>query len=277
MDVSIIFVNYNTSQLTQNAIESVYKKTKNIEFEIIVVDNNSVDNSVSEIKAIFPKVVIIENKENIGFGRANNKGIKVAKGNYLFLLNTDTYLINNAVNILFDFMVKEASHDIGVCGAMLYKEDLTANVYAGNFPRFELFLKGSFWRYFYLNSNFDNKMRKQLPEIPSTLLEVDYVSGAGFFVKRNVIDEVGFFDPRFFMYSEDVELSYRINHIAKKKCVIVPDAKIVHISQGSSNLKSNGKKFQKQIINSRGVFYRITKGRLAEWIYIITSYKRLYF
>ena len=104
IDVSVIFVNYNTCKLTCEAIQSVYRFTKKLNIEIIVSDNNSADNSIATIKNKFPEVIIIENKQNLGFGKANNKGIEIAKGKYLFFLNTDTCLINNAIEILFNFM-----------------------------------------------------------------------------------------------------------------------------------------------------------------------------
>ena len=98
--VSIIIVNYNTKDLTKKAIQAVFDKTEGVEYEIIVVDNDSKDGSVEELKKTFQdKIIIIEPKENLGFGRANNLGIKQANGKYVFLLNSDTELINNAIKI----------------------------------------------------------------------------------------------------------------------------------------------------------------------------------
>lgn len=99
IDVSVILVNFNTCQLTIQAITSIYKHTNRVKFEIIVVDNNSNDNSVEQIQFLFPEIPIVKNNKNIGFGRANNEGIKIAKGEYIFLLNTDAYLLNNAIEI----------------------------------------------------------------------------------------------------------------------------------------------------------------------------------
>ena len=87
MDVSIIIVNYNTKNLTINCLSSIYEQTKDISFEIIVSDNGSTDGSIEMIKSNFTKVIVIENKENLGFGKANNRGLKVATGKYIFYLN----------------------------------------------------------------------------------------------------------------------------------------------------------------------------------------------
>ena len=119
MDVSIIIVNYNTLELTKNTIDSVNEKTKDLNYEIILVDNASTDGSVEFFEKEYKnKIIFIKNDENLGFGRANNRGIKIAKGKYVFLLNSDTLLINNAIKILFDFM--EKNNNCGVCGGNLY-------------------------------------------------------------------------------------------------------------------------------------------------------------
>ena len=120
MDVSIILVNYKTKDLTLNCIKSIYEKTTGVDFEIIVVDNNSQDGSAEAIEQEFQNVKVIYNKINVGFGAANNIAIKQAKGKYILCLNTDTFLINNAIKIMFDFMEEKANQQVGVCGGILY-------------------------------------------------------------------------------------------------------------------------------------------------------------
>lgn len=122
--VSVILVSYNTRELTINAIRSVYEKTQNVTFEIILVDNDSHDNTVERVEEIFPSVICIKNKENYGFGYANNIGAKIAKGEYIFLLNTDTILINNAIKILADYLDVHSvdNNVVAVCGN-LYDEN----------------------------------------------------------------------------------------------------------------------------------------------------------
>ena len=103
-DVSIIIVNYNTKQLLADCLKSIYEQTNNIDFEVIVSDNGSVDGSIEMLKRDFSQVILIENNANLGFGAANNRGLEVAKGKYIFYLNSDTVLLNNAVKIFFDYL-----------------------------------------------------------------------------------------------------------------------------------------------------------------------------
>ena len=123
LDVSIILVNYNTEELLVHAIKSVYEHSKGFTFEIIVVDNHSRNSPKDRLNTEFgQQVVYIPMAENVGFGRANNAGIKIARGKYLFLLNTDTYLLNNAIFILKEYM--DAHPDVGSSGGNLFTADL---------------------------------------------------------------------------------------------------------------------------------------------------------
>ena len=124
MDVSIIIVNYNTKDLLKECIDSIYEQTKEITFEIIVSDNGSSDGSIEMLKNYFPSVIIIENNANLGFGAANNRGLKIAHGKYIFYLNSDTVLLNNAVKCFFDFWEQASDKDsIGAIGANLLNEN----------------------------------------------------------------------------------------------------------------------------------------------------------
>ena len=125
INVSIIIVSYNTKELTHNCLKSVFEQTVNIDFEVIVSDNGSTDGSVEMIKKYFPQVALIENGANLGFGMANNRGLKVAKGKYIFYLNSDTILLNNAVKIFFDYWENaEDKESIGALGGILLDKDL---------------------------------------------------------------------------------------------------------------------------------------------------------
>jgi len=226
MDVSIIIVNYNTSKLLEECISSVLTKTKNLEFEIIVVDNSSVDDSVNVMRTRFPKVKLIESKDNLGFGRANNVGATIAKGKYLFFLNTDTLLINNAIKILFDFMEKEENQDVGACGGNLFKKDLSPNFsYSLHFP--------SLWSHFCYRAHLSSFVNNENFNETGMVKDVAIIIGADLFVRKKIFDGINGFDPSFFMYVEDGELALRIKK-EKYRIVSVPEAKIIHLQGASS-------------------------------------------
>jgi GT2 family glycosyltransferase len=261
MDVSVIFVNYNTCKMTLEAIASVYKFTKKINFEIIVVDNNSKDNSVIEINNKFPKVIILKNTKNIGFGRANNVGMEVARGNYYFLLNTDTYLLNNAIELFFDYMENNENSDVAVVGGQLYKPNGNLSVSYGPFPNFKLFIKGSFWRHFYKKDFYDFENQSKIVLENESSYEVDYVSGANYFVRSEVIKKVGAFNKKFFMYFEETELSFRIKKIIPNiKIILLPESKIVHIGQGSTLKSIKSIKFKLLYLKSKSLYFRFQNG-----------------
>ncbi|MBZ9729748.1 glycosyltransferase family 2 protein [Salegentibacter sp. JZCK2] len=276
IDLSIIYVNFNTRELTLSSIASVYCYTTQYRFEIIVVDNASRDNSVSEIQQKFPEVRIIQNKKNIGFGRANNKGLEIAKGKYVLFLNTDTYLEEPAIDGLLYEMEKKEYQKVAVAGAKLTKPDGSYNISSGLLPSFQHFIKGSFYKVFFKPYFYENLPERTVP-IDNKSYKVDYVSGADFLIRRKVLDKIGGFDPRFFLYNEESELTFRIyKYFPKMISMIFPQYKIVHISQGSSQTDKLGKKFKHRQIKSRAIYYSITRNKLSGLIYYITSVKRLY-
>jgi len=242
MDVSIVLVNYNTKQLTIDCLQSIYEKTYGVNFEVFVVDNASQDGSSDVIKELFPQVKLIENPENIGFGRANNVGIKNSNGKYVFLLNTDTVLINNAVKILFDFM--EKTPEAGACGGNLFDADREP-VHSFGFLKTPIEHLIRFLGFRYLCKRIKNNTNR------GKLQEVGQIIGADLMLRKSVLDEVGVFDERFFLYFEESELQCRIQK-AGHKIFYIPDAFIFHFEGGSS--KKN-KKFRRQIIAQSEYLY----------------------
>ena len=229
IDVSIIIVNYNTAKLLEDCIISVQEKTHGIAYEIIVIDNASSDNSVEILKKKFPSVKLTESKENLGFGRANNLGAKYASGKYLFLLNTDTLLINNAIKVLFDFMELENNLNVGACGGNLYKQDQSNNYsYSLYFPS----LSNIFFYRFHISGIFRNN--ESFNET-GKIKDVAIIIGADLFIRSNIFKKIGGFDTDYFMYVEDGDLQYRIKK-ESYRIVSVPNAKIIHLQGQSTNV-----------------------------------------
>jgi len=229
LDVSVILVNYNTKKLTINAINSVFEKTEGVNFEIIVVDNASIDGSIEALKNIFGnRIKIIESKENLGFGRANNLAIKQTESKYIFLLNTDTLLMNNAIKILFDFM--EQNPDAGVSGGNLY--DAEGNPTVSFKPK--LFRpENAFSSVFkYYIHKYIKQTRIDDFNYSKMNKKVGYICGANMLIRKTALDASGLFDEDFFMYFEEAELT---NRLTKNGWLSysVPSAKISHLERGS--------------------------------------------
>ena len=228
--VSVIIVNYNTTELTRSCIQSVIKFT-NVPIEIILIDNDSADRSIEQLADEFPDLILILNQKNSGFGAANNMGIKRAKANYLFFLNSDTLLISDAIDEFFKFMEDKHHQHIACCGGSLISPIGTKQISYGNFPSIaELFASlgpGVFYKNYYrkyLSSGV--KVHENQPH------PVDYISGADFFVRKSVLMEVGLFDEDFFLYFEETELAFRIRNKGYLSFML-PDVHIIHLEGGS--------------------------------------------
>lgn len=238
IDVSIIIVNYNTKKLILDCLSSIKRQTNNIEYEIIVVDNNSNDGSQEAISKEYPEIILIINKANNGFGKANNQGIKIAKGKYIFLLNSDTILLNNAIKIFYDWMEKYNKHNqIGAIGSILLNENLKENLSYGFFPKTsDLFVK----EFLFINKIFKKNKIKKVNNVGkmNDSFEVDYITGADLFIPKTVIQDIGLFDEKFFMYYEETDLQFRMkqrNYLRK----IIKGPKIIHLESKSTNIKIN--------------------------------------
>lgn len=271
MDVSIIIVNYNTKFLIDQTIESILKKTKDIKYEIIVVDNASVDESINYlIEKYKNKIKLIKNNKNLGFGRANNEGVKYAKGKYLFFLNPDTILIENSIKQMHDYMESNLNQNIAVCGGNLYTVDMEPNFSCqkklySNYTEFS-FIKEKILKYILkkkISFNYGNKERK-----------VEYISGANIFITKKVFLELGKFDSDFFMYFEETELLARVLRKGYK-IMSIPWVKIIHL-EGQSN-KISLLKWQFFFESKYKYFYKVYSLREAKINYLISQFKYIIF
>ena len=231
MDVSIIIVNYNTCKLLQECLESIYRHTQGIDFEVIVSDNGSVDGSIEMMKK-YPQVTLIENNANLGFGAANNRGLAVAKGKYIFYLNSDTVLLNNAVKIFYDYWeMSPERNKIGALGCNLLDEDGKVTHSYGNFPVYKTEVR---WRLIQLSKLLIKRIIFLLGKTYTKKLlhtnsfyegRVDYVTGADLFLKNN---EFAKFDERFFLYYEETDLQLQL-HQSGFYSMIIPGPEIQHL------------------------------------------------
>jgi len=244
-DISIIIVNYNVAYFLEQCLNSVYKALNNVSGEVFVVDNNSVDNSVEMVRKKFPETCIIENKINVGFSKANNQGIELSNGKYVLLLNPDTVIEEDTLSKVIHFM--ENHPDAGGLGVHMVDG-------SGTFlPESKRGLPTpsvAFYKIFGLSKLFpkSKKFGKYhlgfLPEFETN--EVEILSGAFMLMRKETLDKVGLLDETFFMYGEDIDLSYRII-LGGYKNYYFADTNIIHY-KGESTKKSS--------VNYVFVFYR---------------------
>lgn len=234
--LSVIIVNYNVKHFIEQCLFSVYKAAENITCEVFVVDNNSVDGSTTLIKERFPSVNLIENKTNTGFSVANNQAIKLAQGQYILLLNPDTVVQEDTFTKCIEFM--DTTPDAGGLGVKMLDGQ-------GNFapeskrglptPKVAFFKMFGFSKLFPKSKKFGKYHLTYLPE--NEINAVDILSGAFMLMRKSVLDTIGFLDETFFMYGEDIDLSYRITQAGYKNYYF-PKTQIIHY-KGESTKRSS--------------------------------------
>lgn len=275
IDVSIIIVNYNTKDLILHCLHSIFENTVGIGFEVIVVDNASVDGSCTAIKEKFPQVCLVSSENNLGFGKANNLGVKLASGTFLFLLNSDTLLIENSIKILKDFLEKSNDPTIAVVGCKLLDKNKKPHISYGNFPSiyqeiFEYGLLKIFKKYY------AEKLSLSIVDKGSEKKNVDYIIGADMFFKKSIFDAIGGFDEDFFLYYEETEICFRLTKLGYK-IVWNPDTSIIHYigSSGKTSKKFNYWIFE-QLQISKNLYYKKCHGNLiAKSIKYLSFFKIL--
>jgi GT2 family glycosyltransferase len=226
MDVSIIIVNYNTLDTTRQCVESVFRHTSEIDFEVILVDNASVDGSKNHFEND-SRLIFIESGENLGFGKANNLGFTKAKGKYIFLLNSDTILFNNAVKELF-CAHERMPEKVACLGAVLRAADgITENNSYGVFPSLSNTVYNLLAMYLHCGIK-----RKTLVNHDASEFRVDYIIGADLFIRRSVIEQLGLFDPDFFMFFEESEMQLRYSRSGYEARIIRAPS-IIHLECAS--------------------------------------------
>ncbi|MBI2028544.1 MAG: glycosyltransferase [Candidatus Levybacteria bacterium] len=233
--LSIIIVNYKVQKEIFVCIESILHSKPNINYEIIVVDNDEKSVIERKLKNKFPEVIYIKTGENIGFGKANNRGARHAKGDYLFFLNPDTFIYPKAIDGLYNFLVKSENTGIvaplllGIDGKPYQQGSKNLGILQGIvvlsflnrlFPNNPVSQK-------YLMSSWDKKEIK----------EVDVVPGTAFMIRKKIFENIGKFDEKIFLYFEEFDLCRRVKKLGLRN-FIVPEAQVKHI-WGASTKKSN--------------------------------------
>lgn len=260
MQLSIIIVSFNTQELLMDCLKSIYlnyrPQLKQQEYEIIVVDNASTDNTCSAIKNSYPEIKIIENSDNVGFARANNQGIKLARGDNILLLNPDTVVPAKTLTYLVRFMQNNEKVGIASCKVLLPDGMLDDASHRG-FPTplralfhftgiAGIFPKSRFFNGYHLGYSHINEVHK-----------IDACVGAFLMIKRKVGEIVGWLDEDYFWYGEDLDLCYRVKQQGFK-IMFVPQVAITHHKGAASGIKEHSKHLSKA---DRAVRLRATQAR----------------
>jgi len=256
MQISIIINNYKTKGLLKQCLSGIEKYPPSVQYEIIVVDNNSGDGSVELVKERFPKVKLIASKENLGHHKGNNTGIKNSTGKYLLILNTDIAVLDNTLDKMYQFM--ESHSGVALIGPKLKNPDGSIQMSCMRFPtpmvpiyRRTFLGKLPFAKkqiHSYLMEDFDH----------STTREVDWILGACEMIRRDIVDKIGLMDEELFLYFGDIALCKKIKEAGYKVYYFV-DANIVHYHNRESARS--------------GVFSRIFWIHISDWIKYLKKYK----
>lgn len=265
--VSIVIVTYNSKNYLINCLISILSSQTKSNYEILVIDNASKDDTFVNIPPLFPSVIFIKNEANNGFSYANNQGIKLAHGDYILLLNPDTLIIDNTIDLMIDFLEKTPT--AGACSCMVFNADGSLQPSYFGFPTLLkefghlLRIDRSLWLYEKLKD-----LRIFLQLFSSSLavmqnkeaaFEVDYLLGACLMLRKTAIDKVGMLDDKIFMYIEDTEICYRMKQNGYG-VYYVPKGQIIHYGG-----KSSGTADQRMLYEynrSRLYFYKKCYGKI---------------
>jgi GT2 family glycosyltransferase len=247
VDLSIIIVNWNTRELLANCLQSIAETVRGLSLEVIVVDNASKDGSAAMVREHFPQVKVIENRDNRGFGAANNQALRVMAGRYALLINSDAVLTEGAVEKLFSFLEGHPEAAMA-CGQLLNADGSKQNAIAA-FPTLLTLLTNTSLLEILFPGRYPSK-RYPHPEP----IEVDSGIGACLLVRKEAIDAVGMFDERYFFFFEETDWALQLRR-AGWKIFHVPDARIYHL-QGRSIGRN---------VASRIAFYRSRYQFFEKW------------
>ena len=255
MDLSVIILNYNTRDILRRCLASVFASHTDFKFEVLVADNGSADGSQEMVKSQFPQAKLTENGKNVGFSKGNNAAIGQSSGRYVLLLNSDTEVRPNTLDLCVKRM--EADKDIGILGCKVLLPDGSLDkACRRKFPN----PWNSFLRLFGLrrfsNYNINSPVNQEV--------EIDAVTGAFLMIRREAMDKVGLLDEDYFMYGEDLDWCWQVKHTGFK-VLYYPQAEITHYKYSSS--QSIPFFIIRQAHDAMKIFYRKHYADKYPWVF----------
>lgn len=268
-DASIIIVSFNTRDLLRECLQTLFGRLRGVSVQTIVVDNASKDGSADMVAQEFPDIELIRNDTNLGFGPANNRGFERATGRYIVLLNSDAFVNPDTLKQSVERMDRET--DVGLASGQLVGRDGEGQPSARMFPSLLnelLTISGLSARW--PRSRFFGRVDRTWAD-PLEPADVDWVPGAYSIIRRSVLEQIGAFDERFFLYFEEVDLCQRIK-AAGYRVVYWPEIRIVHIGGESSRtikrltFSGSGSQLTLWRMRSQALYYRKHHGLLGAWL-----------
>jgi hypothetical protein len=270
MDLSIIIVSWNTRDLLAQCLDSIYAHPPHCEFEVWVVDNASSDGSAAMVREQFPQVRLIENKENLGFAAASNQSIQESTGRHVLLLNPDTLVPANTIERLAVFL--DACPRAGAVGPRVLNPNGTLQFSCHPM----LTLVREFWRLMHLDIISPRSIYYEEKWDMTIAHPVEVLQGSCLLIRRQALQEVGLLDPSFFMYTEEVELCYRILR-GGWSIYWLPSVTITHYG-GQSTSQASDRMFI-ELHRSKVLFFRKTRGvwggRVYKVLLLLTALTRI--
>ena len=267
IDLSVIIVSYNVEHFLYLCLESVYAATKNIQAEVIVIDNASTDKSVDMVQKQFPSTRVISNVDNLGFGKANNQAAKLAKGRFLCILNPDTVVSQNTFEQFIT--LHESNPNLGISGPQL--TDGTGQFLLESkrgLPSIRAVLTKSLGLFKLSPSLFGQYYNLRLPQNESG--KTDVLVGAFMFMRKHLYEQLDGFDENFFMYGEDIDISFRSLKLGMTNFYL-SNTNVIHF-KGESTPKN--KAYEKRFFNAMSYYYKknFSHNSLLNFVFLIGSY-----
>ncbi|MDP3819362.1 MAG: glycosyltransferase family 2 protein [Methylotenera sp.] len=269
MDISVILVSFNTIEMTKKALDDLFASDGNFEKEVFVIDNASRDNSAEVLRRDYPNITLIENKQNVGFGRANNQALPLIHSKYVLLLNTDAFVKPDTIKKTMQYM--EAHPKCGMVGVKLLGRDGVLQPSCRYFPTpWNIFLERTNVKKLFKHTKLVDDMSWDHASVRSC----DWVPGCYALIRKEVIDQVGLFDPRYFLYYEEVDHCFAAKR-AGWDVVYFPDAPVVHIGGESAKLESAISSKSRQIeslqIESELLYFRKNHGLIGVFAHLLLN------
>lgn len=263
MDVSIIIINWNTKEMLKECLNSIKKHTKNINYQVIIVDNNSSDGSIEMLNSQFKEFVIVESKENLGFGRAHNLALPYINGKYTLLLNPDTLLKENSIKTMIEFI--EKNEDIGLLSCKLLNADGTLQSSYWNFPDIKEAVREAIVNIAKIPFDLTKKIN-DLKQMKVSSKEIECVMGAVMLLPSELFLEMNGFDDDYFMYGEDMDICWIVRSKGYKVFYCV-DTEIYHIFGQSSKQISYWREVKTS--SALKLFLKKRRGEVYELVFVI--------